>query len=67
MIIFSQSRPYLVTLCQALPSLDEALPYDVLILRRSIGIIVEDVGHVLVHVHQQRVELRPQKLVEQLL
>ncbi len=67
MIIFSQSRPYLVTLRQALPSFDEALPYDVLILRRSIGIVVEDVGHVLVHVRQQRAELRPQKLVEQLL
>jgi hypothetical protein len=67
MIIFSQLQPYLVTLCQALPSFDEVLPYNVLILRCSIGIIVEDVGHVLVHICQQHVELQPQKLVEQLL
>jgi hypothetical protein len=67
MIIFSQSQRYLVTLCQALSSFDEVLPYDVLILCCSIGIVVEDVGHILVHICQQHAELRPQKLVEQLL
>ena len=38
-----------------------------MILRCGKGVVVEDVGHVLVHVRQQRAELRPQKLVEQLL
>src|SRR6266850_7213908 len=66
-IHFITHASYLVTLRQTLPGFDEAFPHDVLILRRGVGVVVEYVGHVLVHVRQQRAELRPQKLVEQLL
>ena len=67
LFLFCFITPHLVTLCQTSPSFDESFPHDILILGRSIGVVIEDVRHVLVHVRQQRAELRPQQLVEQLL
>ena len=65
--LFFLITPHLVTFRQTSPSLDESFPHNVLILGGSIGIVVKDVRHVLVHIREQRAELRPQKLVEQLL
>ena len=61
------SASHLVAIHQTFPSFDESLPRHVLILSSRVGIIIEDIRHVLVHVGQERAEFRPQQLIEQLL
>ena len=61
-----ETSTHLVPLHEPFPCLDEPLAHDIVVLRRRVAVVVEDVRYVLVHIWDEHAELGAQELVEQL-
>jgi hypothetical protein len=63
----SYRATYLVSICQALPSLDESFSHNILILCSRVTIIIQGIRYILVHVNDECSEFWPHELIKQLL
>lgn len=62
----SDASTDLIPFHEALPCLDEPFPHDILILGLVVGVLIEDVRHVLVHVGKKGAHFGTEELVEEL-